>query len=298
MAEALFKTDFENLKLFSRGKVRDIYDLEDKLLLVATDRISAFDVVLPTPIPDKGRILTQMSLFWFDFLKDIVRNHLISADPSEYPEETRPYREILSGRSLLVKKVRILPVECIVRGYITGSALQEHQETGKVCGIKLPSGLREADPLPEPLFTPSTKAPQGEHDQNITFEECVQLLGEELAERVKELSLALYRKASAYAEGRGIIIADTKFEFGLLDGEVVLADEVLTPDSSRFWPKEEYAPGRPQKSFDKQFLRDWLKEIHWNKKPPAPEIPPEIVMKTRERYLEALKRLTGKSLSG
>ena len=294
---ALFKTDFSDLKLLSRGKVRDIYDLGDKLLIVATDRISAFDVVLPTPIPDKGRILTRMSLFWFDFLKDIVKNHLLTANVDEYPEETGPYREILSGRSMLVKKARVLPVECIVRGYITGSAMKEYRETGRVCGIPLPAGLREADRLPEPIFTPSTKAAQGEHDVNITFEECARIIGKELAERVRELSLALYRRAAEYAESRGIIIADTKFEFGLSDGELILVDEVLTPDSSRFWPREEYEPGRAQKSFDKQFIRDWLTEIGWNKKPPAPEIPPEIVEKTRERYLEALKRLTGETLS-
>ncbi len=294
---ALFKTDFSDLKLLSRGKVRDIYDLGDKLLIVATDRISAFDVVLPTPIPDKGRILTRMSLFWFDFLKDIVKNHLLTANVDEYPEETGPYREILSGRSILVKKARVLPVECIVRGYITGSAMKEYRETGRVCGIPLPAGLREADRLPEPIFTPSTKAAQGEHDVNITFEECARIIGKELAERVRELSLALYRRAAEYAESRGIIIADTKFEFGLSDGELILVDEVLTPDSSRFWPREEYEPGRAQKSFDKQFIRDWLTEIGWNKKPPAPEIPPEIVEKTRERYLEALKRLTGETLS-
>ncbi len=297
MPGALFKTDFADLKLLSRGKVRDIYDLGDRLLIVATDRISAFDVVLPTPIPDKGRILTRMSLFWFDFLKDIVKNHLLTANVDEYPEETGPYREILYGRSMLVKKARVLPVECIVRGYITGSAMKEYRKTGKVCGIPLPAGLREADRLPEPIFTPSTKAEQGEHDVNITFEECARLIGKELAERVKELSLALYRKAAEYAESRGIIIADTKFEFGIVDGELILVDEVLTPDSSRFWPREEYEPGRPQKSFDKQFIRDWLTEIGWNRKPPAPEIPPEIVAKTRERYLEALRRLTGETLS-
>ncbi len=293
---ALYKTDFQGLKLFSRGKVRDIYELGDQLLIVATDRISAFDVVLPTPIPDKGKILTQMSLFWFRFLEDLVPNHVITADPAEYPEETRPYREILAGRSMLVKKTRVLPVECIVRGYITGSAMKEYRESGMVCGIKLPPGLREADKLPEPIFTPSTKAAEGEHDVNITFEECVHIIGRENAEKVRKLSLALYQKAAAYAEERGIIIADTKFEFGILDGEIILVDEVLTPDSSRFWPKEEYEPGRPQKSFDKQFIRDWLKEIGWDKKPPAPEIPPDIVARTRERYLEALKRLTGKSL--
>ncbi len=297
MASALYKTDFSRLKLLSRGKVRDIYDLGDALLIVATDRISAFDVVLPTPIPDKGRILTRMSLFWFDFLKDIVPHHLITADVHDYPEETAPYREILFGRSMLVRKARVLPVECIVRGYITGSALKEYRQTGTVCGIKLPEGLREADRLPEPIFTPSTKAEKGEHDVNITFEECARIIGPELAEQVRELSLALYRKAAEYAESRGIIIADTKFEFGLADGKLLLVDEVLTPDSSRFWPRDEYEPGRPQKSFDKQFIRDWLLQIGWDKKPPAPEIPPEIVEKTRKRYLEALKRLTGEILS-
>jgi len=297
MSTALFKTDFRDIPLASRGKVRDIYDLGEALLIVATDRISAFDVVLPTPIPDKGRILTRMSLFWFDFLKDLVPNHLLTADPEEFPEKVKPYREILAGRSMLVRKARVLPVECIVRGYLTGSALKEYRETGRVCGIELPEGLREADRLPEPLFTPSTKAQEGEHDVNITFEECARIVGKDLAEKVREISLALYRKAAEYAESRGIIIADTKFEFGLVDGELILVDEVLTPDSSRFWPKEEYAPGRPQKSFDKQFIRDWLLEIGWDKRPPAPEIPPEIVEKTRERYLEALRRLTGETLS-
>ncbi|MBX6423247.1 phosphoribosylaminoimidazolesuccinocarboxamide synthase [Thermosulfurimonas sp. F29] len=297
MSTALYKTDFQGLKLLSRGKVRDIYDLGDKLLIVATDRISAFDVVLPTPIPDKGRILTRMSLFWFDFLRDVVPHHLVSARVEEYPEELQPYREVLSGRSMLVRKARVLPVECIVRGYITGSAMKEYRQTGKVCGISLPEGLREADRLPEPIFTPSTKAAQGEHDVNITFEECARLIGREMAERVREISLDLYRRAAEYAETRGIIIADTKFEFGLVDGKLILVDEVLTPDSSRFWPREEYQPGRPQKSFDKQFIRDWLMEIGWDKKPPAPEIPPDIVRKTRERYLEALKRLTGEDLS-
>ena len=297
MSTALYKTDFQGLNLLSRGKVRDIYDLGDKLLIVATDRISAFDVVLPTPIPDKGRILTRMSLFWFDFLRDVVPHHLVSARVEEYPEELQPYREVLSGRSMLVRKARVLPVECIVRGYITGSAMKEYRQTGKVCGISLPEGLREADRLPEPIYTPSTKAAQGEHDVNITFEECARLIGREMAERVREISLALYRRAAEYAETRGIIIADTKFEFGLVDGKLILVDEVLTPDSSRFWPREEYQPGRPQKSFDKQFIRDWLMEIGWDKKPPAPEIPPDIVRKTRERYLEALKRLTGEDLS-
>ncbi|RUM88686.1 MAG: phosphoribosylaminoimidazolesuccinocarboxamide synthase [Thermodesulfatator sp.] len=291
MSRALFKTDFKDLPLVSRGKVRDIYDLGDRLLIVATDRLSAFDVVLPTPIPEKGRILTRMSLFWFDFLQDIVPHHLLTADPEEFPEVLRPYQEILAGRSMVVRKARVLPVECIVRGYLAGSALREYRQSGQVCGIKLPQGLREADPLPEPLFTPSTKATGGEHDVNITFEECARLIGKDLAKKIREISLSLYEKAARYAESRGILIADTKFEFGLVDGDLLLVDEVLTPDSSRFWPREEYVPGRPQKSFDKQFIRDWLEKIGWNKRPPAPEIPPEIVEKTRERYLEALRRL-------
>ncbi len=294
--EALFTTDFRDLKLFSRGKVRDIYDLGNALLVVATDRISAFDVVLPTPIPDKGKILTQMSVFWFDFLKDLVPTHFVTANPREYPEELAPYLDVISGRSMLVKKAEVFPVECIVRGYITGSAMKEYREKGSVCGIRLPEGLREADRLPEPIFTPSTKASQGEHDVNITYEEFESIVGKDIAAVLKRYSLEIYSKASAYAEQRGIIIADTKFEFGRIDGEIVLVDEVLTPDSSRFWPKEEYEPGRPQKSFDKQFVRDWLKEVGWDRKPPAPELPEEIVTKTRERYLEALRRLTGKTL--
>ncbi len=293
--KALFETNFPTLKLLHRGKVRDLYEVEDKLLMVATDRISAFDVVMPTPIPDKGKVLTQMSVFWFEFLKDLVPNHLISADVEEFPESCAPYREELRLRSMLVKKTKPLPVECIVRGYLAGSGLKEYRRSGTVCGIKLPPGLKEADRLPEPIFTPSTKAQEG-HDVNISFEECARIIGQELAEKVKEISLNIYQKAASYAEERGIIIADTKFEFGLLGDELLLIDEVLTPDSSRFWPKEEYEPGRPQKSFDKQFLRDWLEKIGWDKRPPAPELPPEIVEKTRSRYLEAYKRLTGKDL--
>ncbi len=293
--KAVFETHFPALKLIHRGKVRDLYEVEDQLLMVATDRISAFDVVMPTPIPDKGKVLTQLSVFWFEFLKDLVPNHLITANVEEFPPVCQPYREELRLRSMLVRKTEPLPVECIVRGYLAGSGLKEYRRSGTVCGIKLPAGLREADKLPEPIFTPSTKAQEG-HDVNITFEECVRLIGPELAEKVRHLSLAIYKKAAAYVEERGIIIADTKFEFGLADGKLLLIDEVLTPDSSRFWPKEEYEPGRPQKSFDKQFLRDWLEEIGWNKEPPAPELPPEIVEKTRARYLEAYKRITGKDL--
>lgn len=290
----VWETKLEGVTLIKRGKVRDIYEVDGSLLIVATDRISAFDVVLPTPIPDKGKILTLMSLFWFDFLKDIIENHLITADVNKYPESLKPYREILNQRSMLVRKTKVIPVECIVRGYITGSAMKEYQKTGEVCGIKLPPGLKEAEKLPEPIFTPSTKAEIGEHDVNITFEEMIQMVGKDTAEFLKEISLKLYKKAADYAEERGIIIADTKFEFGIHEGKMILIDEVLTPDSSRFWPKDEYQPGKAQKSFDKQFIRDWLKSINWDPQKP-PSIPQDIVEKTREKYLEALYRLTGKS---
>ncbi|NPA49926.1 MAG: phosphoribosylaminoimidazolesuccinocarboxamide synthase [Thermodesulfobacteria bacterium] len=293
--KALYETNFPGLKLLHRGKVRDLYEVDGDLLMVATDRISAFDVVMPTPIPDKGKVLTQLSVFWFDFLKDLVPNHLITAEVEDFPPACKPYAEDLRLRSMLVRKTKPLPVECIVRGYLAGSGLKEYRHSGTVCGIKLPEGLQEADKLPEPIFTPSTKAQEG-HDVNITFEECARLIGEDLANKVRELSLEIYKKAASYAEERGIIIADTKFEFGLLGDELLLIDEVLTPDSSRFWPREDYEPGRPQKSFDKQFLRDWLEEIGWDKRPPAPELPPDIVEKTRARYLEAYKRLTGKEL--
>jgi len=299
LSEAVYSTDIKEVPLLKRGKVRDIYDLGDKLLIVATDRISAFDVVLPTPIPDKGKILTLMTLFWFDFLKKEIpelETHLVTANVEEYPEELKPYKEVLKDRSMIVKKVWIFPVECIVRGYITGSAMKEYQKTGKVCGIELPPGLKEADKLPEPIFTPSTKAEEGEHDINISFEEMKKIVGDQVAEKLRELSINIYKVASDYAEKKGIIIADTKFEFGELNGKIVLADEVLTPDSSRFWPKEEYEPGRPQKSFDKQFIRDWLKSTGWKDDVPPPEIPPDIVEKTREKYLEALYKLTGKTL--
>ncbi|MBA2849401.1 phosphoribosylaminoimidazolesuccinocarboxamide synthase [Thermosulfuriphilus ammonigenes] len=289
----VFETNFPGLKLVHRGKVRDLYEIDDYLLLVATDRISAYDVVMPTPIPDKGKVLTQMSLFWFDYLKDIVPNHLVTADVNAYPASCLPYREELSRRSMLVVKADPLPVECIVRGYLSGSAWASYKREGEVCGLKLPPGLRESDRLPEPIFTPSTKAAQGEHDENITFSQMAEIIGQDMANKVRDISLAIYLKASTYAEERGIIIADTKFEFGLKDGELILIDEVLTPDSSRFWPREEYEPGRPQKSFDKQFLRDWLVSIGWNKRPPAPELPEDIVKKTRNRYIEALRRLTG-----
>ena len=296
--QALFETNLTTVPLLHRGKVRDIYDLGDKLLIVATDRISAFDVVLPTPIPDKGKILTLMTLFWLDYLKDIVENHLITAEVEAYPEVLKPYKELLKNRSMLVRKAEVLPIECIVRGYITGSAWKEYQEKGEVCGIKLPPGLKESEKLPQPIFTPSTKAELGKHDINITFEEMKKIVGEELSEKIREISLKLYKKASSYAEERGILIADTKFEFGLYRGRLLLVDEVLTPDSSRFWPKEEYQPGRPQKSFDKQFIRDWLKNSGWKEGASPPPIPEDVVLKTREKYLEALKRLTGKTLEG
>ncbi len=288
----IFETDFPELKLLHRGKVRDIYEVDDFLLIVATDRLSAFDVVLPDPIPEKGVVLTQMSLFWFDKLKDIVANHLVTADVDQYPEVCRQYSESLRGRSMLVKKADPLPVECIVRGYITGSGWKDYLSTGSVCGITLPPGLKESQKLPEPLFTPSTKAEVGAHDENISFDETVKKIGGEMADRVRDVSLELYRQASDYASERGVIIADTKFEFGIADGELILIDEVLTPDSSRFWPAEEYQPGRGQPSFDKQFVRDYLESISWDKTPPAPKLPQEIIDKTCQRYKEALKRLT------
>ena len=296
MSNPVVYTNIPDVPLLHRGKVRDIYDLGDSLLIVATDRISAFDVVLPTPIPDKGKILTKLTLFWLNFLKDIVENHLITANIDEYPEVLRKHRDVLEVRSMIVKKAKVFPVECIVRGYITGSAMKEYLKTGMVCGIPLPPGLKEADKLPEPIFTPSTKAEVGSHDVNITFEEMIKIVGEETAEVLKELSLKLYRKASSYAEERGIIIADTKFEFGLHEGKIILVDEVLTPDSSRFWPKESYEPGKPQISFDKQYIRDWLKNTGWKEGTPPPEIPTEVVEKTREKYLLALKVLTGEEL--
>ncbi|MCC6025908.1 MAG: phosphoribosylaminoimidazolesuccinocarboxamide synthase [Caldimicrobium sp.] len=296
MSNPVVYTNIPDVPLLHRGKVRDIYDLGDSLLIVATDRISAFDVVLPTPIPDKGKILTKLTLFWLNFLKDIVENHLITANIDEYPEVLKKHRDVLEGRSMIVRKAKVFPVECIVRGYITGSAMKEYLKTGMVCGIPLPPGLKEADKLPEPIFTPSTKAELGSHDVNITFEEMIKIVGKETAEALKELSLKLYKTASSYAEERGIIIADTKFEFGLHDGKVILVDEVLTPDSSRFWPKESYEPGKPQVSFDKQYIRDWLKNTGWKEGTPPPEIPTEVVEKTREKYLLALKILTGEEL--
>jgi phosphoribosylaminoimidazole-succinocarboxamide synthase len=289
-------TELKSLKLKGRGKVRDIYDLGDKLLIVATDRMSAFDVVMPNPIPDKGKVLTQLSKFWFDLTKGIVPNHLISTAVEEFPKACQPYREVLRDRSMLVEKTDPLPVECVVRGYLSGSGWQEYQKTGEVCGIKLPRGLLESSKLEEPIFTPATKADVGLHDENITLEKAGKIVGEDLARQLKKLSLAIYKKARDFAEQRGILIADTKMEFGIRDGKLLLIDELLTPDSSRFWPKDDYQPGSSPKSFDKQFLRDYLLSIKWDKSPPAPELPEEIILRTREKYLEAYERLVGKPL--
>ena len=290
--DAVFETDFPNLNLIKRGKVRDIYDLGETLLLVASDRISAFDVVMPNPVPDKGRVLTQISLFWFNVMAPLVSNHLVTSDVSAYPPECADYAQILDGRSMVIRKAAPLPIECVVRGYITGSGWKDYQQSGQVCGIDLPEGLVESQRLPEPLFTPSTKAELGEHDENIDFATAAQTIGEDLAERVKDLSLQIYTRGVELAAQRGIIIADTKFEFGMADGELILIDEVLTPDSSRFWPKASYAPGQSQNSFDKQYLRDFLVNSGWNKQPPAPQLPEEIVSNTRAKYLEALELFT------
>ncbi|MBL7179391.1 MAG: phosphoribosylaminoimidazolesuccinocarboxamide synthase [Pseudomonadota bacterium] len=292
MDQPVRETDFKKLHLLKRGKVRDIYDLGDMLLMVATDRISAFDVIMPDPIPDKGRILTRISLFWFNIMEPLVPNHLISSNVDGYPASCKPYADILRGRSMLVQKAKPLPIECVVRGYLSGSGWKEYQESGSICGIKLPQGLQESDKLPEPIFTPSTKAEIGQHDINIDFEAVGEKIGASLAEQVKTLSLAIYQKGARRAEEKGIIIADTKFEFGLAQDHIILIDEVLTPDSSRFWPKTSYRPGGPQDSFDKQYLRDYLISINWNQKPPGPALPENVIMNTRKKYLEALKQLT------
>jgi len=292
----LLRTEFENLQLHASGKVRDVYRLDaDRLLFVATDRISAFDYILATGIPYKGKVLTQISLFWFDFLKDVVPNHLITADVNQYPAEIRKYDDQLRGRSMVVMSAEMVPVECVVRGYISGSAWKEYKATGKVCGIELPKGLKESDQLPEPIFTPATKATTG-HDENIPFSEMVRLVGGDLSEQLRDLTLKVYNKAADYARTKGIIIADTKFEFGRTARGITLADEVLTPDSSRFWPADKYVPGRAQDSYDKQYVRDYLEEIRWNKQPPAPALPAEVARKTSEKYLEAYQQLTGRKL--
>ncbi len=289
-------TDFKSLTLKGRGKVKDIYDLGDRLLIVATDRLSAFDVVMPNPIPDKERVLTQLSKFWFDMTKRIVPNHVISTEVKDFPGECRSYWMILKDRSMLMIKTVPLPIECVIRGYISSSGWQEYQKTGEVCGIRLPKGLVESSKLMETIFTPATKAESGLHDENITFEEVEKVVGKDLAQRLKYLSLKIYKKAQDFAEQRGILIADTKMEFGIKDRKLFLIDELLTPDSSRFWPKKGYLPGGLQKSFDKQFLRDYLLSIQWDKTPPAPELPEEVIQKTRQKYLEAYVRLVGKSL--
>ena len=293
--EVLLTTRFTGIELFKRGKVRDVYDLEDKLLVVSTDRISCFDVVLPTGIPHKGEVLTQLSLFWFNRTRDIIANHFISADVSGYPKELQKYADILKGRSMLVKKAKTVPVECVVRGYLSGSGWKEYRQSRSICGIKLPDGLRESDKLPEPIFTPSTKEDVG-HDINVSQDYVEKELGKDVTGKLKETSIALYKKASQYAESKGIIIADTKFEFGVYENKIILIDEILTPDSSRFWPKDEYKPGGSQPSFDKQFVRDYLETLTWDKTPPGPELPNEIVQKTSQKYLQALKMISGKAL--
>jgi phosphoribosylaminoimidazole-succinocarboxamide synthase len=294
--QVLLQTDIPELELFASGKVRDVYRVgADRLLFVATDRISAFDYVLATGIPHKGRVLTQLSLFWFDFLKDTVASHLVTADVSRYPAEIRAYADRLRGRSMLVQRAEMFPVECVVRGYLSGSGWKEYKASGSVCGIKLPSGLRESEQLPEPIFTPATKATTG-HDENISFEHMTQLVQPEDARQLRDLSLEIYKKAADYARQKGIIIADTKFEFGRTAAGITLADEVLTPDSSRFWPADKYEPGMSQQSFDKQYVRDYLEEIRWNKQPPAPALPAEVARRTSEKYVEAYRQLTGREL--
>lgn len=289
---AIVQTNLPGIKLHARGKVRDIYDLGEHFLIVATDRLSAFDVVLPTPIPDKGKVLTQMSAFWFRHFSSEVPNHVVSTRVEDFPATLRPFDEQLRGRSMLVRKAKVFPVECVARGYLTGSGLKDYNRTGKVCGIPLPAGLRDSDRLPEPIFTPSTKAATG-HDENISEEQAAKIIGEDNIRELKRLTLALYSGGVEYAASRGIIICDTKFEFGMIDGKLSIVDEMLTPDSSRFWPADQYRPGQPQPSFDKQFVRDYLERIGWNKQPPAPELPSDIVKATSEKYVEALRILTG-----
>ncbi len=291
----LFETSLPGIERHARGKVRDVYAVGDRLVIVATDRLSAFDYILPTPIPDKGRVLTALTIFWLNLLRDIVPNHFISANVDDYPAQFHAYRDQLEGRSMLVHRARMIDIECVARGYISGSGWKDYRNEGKICGIPLPAGLRESDILPEPIFTPATKAQSG-HDENIPFDAVTAKLGTDLASRLSALTLSIYRRASLYAETCGILIADTKFEFGFLGDQLVLADEVLTPDSSRFWPRDTYQPGGPQPSFDKQYVRDYLESIHWNKQPPAPALPPEVIQRTSEKYREAYRVLTGKTL--
>ncbi len=294
-SRVLLETNLPGVPLLGRGKVRDVYALDGKLLIVASDRISAFDYILATGIPDKGRILTQLSVFWFEFLRNLTPTHFLTSRVEEYPEPLRRHGDQLEGRSMLVKRAQMLDVECVARGYLAGSGGKEYREQGTLCGMALPRGLQEGDKLPEPLFTPATKAQTG-HDENIPFEQVSAMVGGDLAERLRWLTLEIYTKAAQYAETRGVIIADTKFEFGLLGGTLILADEVLTPDSSRFWPRESYKPGGPQPSYDKQYVRDYLESIRWNKQPPAPALPPAVAARTREKYREAYEALTGKAL--
>ena len=288
-----YDINIKELKLFKKGKVRDVYEFDSKLLIIATDRISCFDVVLPTPIPDKGKILNKISLFWFSFLKDIIDNHIISSSIEDLPASIEAYKEAIKDRFVIVKKSEVIPFECVVRGYISGSAWKEYKQSQSTCGIKLPQGLKESDKLPQPIFTPATKAESG-HDENVSFSYMENKIGKDLANKLKETSIAIYEKACEYAEARGIIIADTKFEFGIKDNELILVDEVLTPDSSRFWPKESYLPGKSQASFDKQFVRDYLESLDWDKTPPGPQLPQEIVDKTKDKYQQALQILTSK----
>jgi phosphoribosylaminoimidazole-succinocarboxamide synthase len=293
MNAIVWETNLPGIHFLNRGKVRDLYEVGDRLLIVATDRLSAFDVVLPTPIPDKGRVLTQLSLFWFDLLRDVIPNHIVAAE--DFPAELEPYRAQLEGRSMLCRRTKPLPIECVVRGYLVGSGWKDYRATGKVCGIPLPAGLQESERLPEAIFTPSTKASEG-HDENISFEEAASRIGTKLAEHVRAVSLEIYRRAAAYAEPRGIILADTKFEFGLVGDELIWIDEALTPDSSRFWPAAGYQPGRAQPSYDKQYVRDYLERIGWNKQPPGPELPSDVVAATRDKYRDAYRQLTGHEL--
>jgi len=292
---ALMKTELSGVRLHGRGKVRDIYDTGEHLLIVATDRLSAFDVVLPTPIPNKGKVLTQMSVFWFDHFKDFVPNHVVSTRVQDYPQDLRRFRDQLEGRSMLVKKAGVFPIECVARGFLTGSGLKDYNKTGRICGIQLPPGLRDSDRLPQPIFTPATKAETG-HDENISEEQAGQIIGQKNIARLRELTLAIYGRAVDFASKRGIIICDTKFEFGTIDGKITIVDEMLTPDSSRFWPADRYTPGKSQPSFDKQFVRDYLERIEWNKQPPAPALTEDIVNATSAKYVEALQILTGRDL--
>ena len=299
MADALLSSDLGSLPLLARGKVRDIYAVSEEpgadLAFIATDRISAFDHVLGSGIPDKGRILTQISLFWFEFLKDLAPNHIVTADVAEFPSQLQPYAEQLAGRTMIVRRAEMFPVECVARGYLSGSGWKDYQATGAVCGIPLPAGLRESDKLPAPIFTPAAKIHTGGHDENISFATAVETIGKEHAEALRDLTMAIYTKASNHAASRGVILADTKFEFGLIDGVITLADEVLTPDSSRYWPADQYRPGGPTPSFDKQYVRDYLESIRWNKQAPAPGLPEEVVARTREKYLQAFRAITGRA---